>query len=81
MANINRLLFYSKVSGSTIVSGVHCLVHDVNIRLLTIQYGRLIIGVVMPVNDRVYRQHKAFITSAVYDLQPRGDVVKGLVSR
>ena len=39
-----RLLRSSKVSGSTIVSGVYCLVHDVNIRLLTFQFGRLIIG-------------------------------------
>lgn len=39
-----RLLRSSKVLGSTIVSGVHCLVHDVNIHLLTIEFGRLIIG-------------------------------------
>lgn len=34
----------SKVSGSNIVPGVHCLVHDVNIHLLTIEFSRLIIG-------------------------------------
>lgn len=44
LAENNRLLRSSKVSGSNIVSGVHCLVHDVNIRLLTIEFGRLIIG-------------------------------------
>lgn len=53
--NINRLLFSSKVSGSTIASGVRCLVHDVNISLLTIQFGQLIAGVVVPVNDKAYR--------------------------
>lgn len=48
----NKPLHSSKVSGSTIISGVHCLVHDVNIRLLTYQFGRLfIVGVVMPVNQ------------------------------
>lgn len=35
----------------------------------------------MPVNDKVYRQLKAFIASAAHGLQPRGDIVKGLVSR
>lgn len=44
LAENNRLLRSSKVLGSTIVSGVHCLVHDVNIHLLTIEFGRLIIG-------------------------------------
>ncbi|MFR2029946.1 MAG: hypothetical protein ACLS3M_00010 [Collinsella sp.] len=67
--------------GVTIVSSVHCLVHDANIHLLTIQFGRLIIGVVMLGNDKVYRQLKAFIASAAYDLQLRDDIVKGLVSR
>lgn len=38
------MLHSSKVSGSNIVSGVHCLAHDVNIHLLTIEFGRLIIG-------------------------------------
>lgn len=44
----------SKVSGSNIVPGVHCLVHDVNIHLLTIEFSRLIIGggVVMSLNNR-----------------------------
>lgn len=42
LAEKNRLLRSSKVSGSNIVSGVHCLVHDVNIHLLTIEFGRLI---------------------------------------
>lgn len=42
----------SKVSGSNIVSGVHCLVHDVSVHLLTIEFGRLIIGVVMSLNNR-----------------------------
>ena len=47
-----RLLRSSKVSGSSITSGVHCLVHDVNTRLLASQFGRLfIVGVVMPVNQ------------------------------
>ena len=32
-------------------------------------------------NDKVYRQLKAFIASAAYDLQLRDDIVKGLVSR
>ena len=44
LAENNRLMRSSKVSGSNIVSGVHCLVHDVNIHLLTIEFGRLIIG-------------------------------------
>lgn len=44
LAENNRLLRSSKVLGSNIVSGVHCLVHDVNIHLLTIEFGRLIIG-------------------------------------
>ena len=44
LAENNRLLRSSKVSGSNIVSGVHCLAHDVNIHLLTIEFGRLIIG-------------------------------------
>lgn len=44
LTEINRLLRSSKVSGSNIVSGVHCLVHDVNIHLLTIEFGQLIIG-------------------------------------
>lgn len=44
LAENNRLIRSSKVSGSNIVSGVHCLVHDVNIHLLTIEFGRLIIG-------------------------------------
>lgn len=35
---------FLKCRGSNIVSGVHCLVHDVNIHLLTIEFGRLIIG-------------------------------------
>lgn len=69
------------MSGSTIASGVHCLVHDVNIHLLTFQIGQLNAGVVMPVNDRVYRQRKAFIASGMYDLQLHSDVVKGLVSK
>lgn len=81
MTNINSLLFSSKVSGSTIASGVHCLVHDVNIHLLTFQFGQLIAGVVMSVNDRVYRQLKDFIAPAMYDLQSHSDVVKGLVSK
>ena len=68
--NINRLLFSSKVSGSTIASGVHCLVHDVNISLLTIQFGQLIAGVVVPVNDKGSRLLKVFIASTAYDLQP-----------
>lgn len=76
-----RPLRPSKASGVTIVSSVHCLVHDINIHLLTIQFGRLIIGVVMLGNDKVYRQLKAFIASAAYDLQLRDDIVKGLVSR
>ena len=42
--NIIKLVRSSKVLGSTIVSGVYCLVHDVNIHLLTIEFGRLIIG-------------------------------------
>lgn len=77
MTNINRLLFSSKVSGSTIVSGVHCLVHDVNIRLLTIQFGQLIAGVVVPVNDKAYRWLKAFIASAMHGLRLRSDVLRG----
>lgn len=44
LAENNRLLRSSKVLGSNIVSGVRCLVHDVNIHLLTIEFGRLIIG-------------------------------------
>lgn len=53
LAENNRLLRFSKVSGSNIVSGVHCLVHDVNIHLLIIEFGRLIIGgVVMSLNNR-----------------------------
>lgn len=53
LAENNRLLRSSKVSGSNIVSGVHCLAHDVNIHLLTIEFGRLIIGgVVMSLNNR-----------------------------
>lgn len=44
LAENNRLMRSSKVSGSNIVSGVYCLVHDVNIHLLTIEFGRLIIG-------------------------------------
>lgn len=44
LTNINSLLFSSKVTGSTIASGVHCLVHDVNIHLLAFQFGRLITG-------------------------------------
>ena len=52
LAKNNRPLHSSKVSGSTITSGFHCLVHDANIRLLTFQFGRLFIGgVVMPVNQ------------------------------
>lgn len=35
----------------------------------------------MPVNDKANRQLKAFIASAAYDLQPRGDIFKELVSR
>lgn len=46
---------FAKVLKSTIASGVHCLVHDVNISLLTIQFGQLIAGVVVPVNDKAYR--------------------------
>lgn len=43
----------SKVSGSNIVSGVHCLVYDVSVHLLSIEFGRLIIGgVVMSLNNR-----------------------------
>lgn len=80
-AKIIRPLRPSKVSGVTIVSSVHCLVHDANIHLLTIQFGRLIIGVDMLGNDKVYRQLKAFIAPAAYDLQLRDDIVKGLVSR
>lgn len=81
MTNINSLLFSSKVSGGTIASGVHCLVHDVNIHLLTIQFGQLIAGVVVPVNDKAYRQLKAFNAPGMYDLQLHSDVVKGLVSK
>lgn len=44
LAENNRLLRFSKVLGSTIVSVVHCLEHDANIHLLTIEFGRLIIG-------------------------------------
>lgn len=40
-----RPLRPSKVSGVTVVLIVHCLAHDVDIRLLTIQFGRLITGV------------------------------------
>jgi len=75
------LLCSSKVSGSTIVAGVHCLVHDVNIHLLTIQFGQLIAGVVVPVNDKAYRKLKAFNASVMHDLQLHSDVVKGLVSK
>lgn len=39
------------------------------------------LGVVMPVNDKAYRQLKALLASAAYDLQPRGDIFKELVSR
>ena len=54
LAENNRLMRSSKVSGSNIVPGVHCLVHDVNIHLLTIEFSRLIIGggVVMSLNNR-----------------------------
>ena len=41
--NSIRLLRSSKVLGSTIVSGVYCQVHDVNIHLLTIEFVRLLI--------------------------------------
>lgn len=34
-----------KVSGVTIASSVHCLAHDINICLLTFQFGRLTTGV------------------------------------
>lgn len=44
LAENNRLLHSSKVSGSNIVLGVHRLVHDVSVHLLTIEFGRLIIG-------------------------------------
>ena len=44
LAENNRLMRSSKVSGSNIVPGVHCLVHDVNVHLLTIEFSRLIIG-------------------------------------
>lgn len=39
-----RPMTSAKVSGSTITSGVHCLVHDVVIRSLTLLFGRLFIG-------------------------------------
>ena len=44
LAENNRLMRSSKVSGSNIVSGVHCLAHDVKIHALTIEFGRLLIG-------------------------------------
>lgn len=34
-----------KVSGVTIILIVHCLAHDIDIRLLAIQFGQLITGV------------------------------------
>lgn len=39
-----RLMRPSRASGSTIVSGYHCLVHDVNICSLAFQFGRQFTG-------------------------------------
>lgn len=53
LTKIIRPMCPVKALGSTIASGVHCLVHDVNICLSAFQFGRLIAGFAMSPNGRV----------------------------